>query len=93
MIPESIFNEVIQAVEINIKYAGYISRESSIAEKLRRLENIIIENKFDYESILSLSIEAREKLKKINPITIGQAHRIPGISPNDINVLLILLGR
>ena len=92
-IPESIFNEVVQAVEINIKYAGYIDRESTIAEKLRRLENIVIENKFDYGSIMSLSTEAREKLIKINPKTIGQAHRIPGISPNDINVLLILLGR
>jgi tRNA uridine 5-carboxymethylaminomethyl modification enzyme len=86
-------NEVIEAVEIRIKYAGYIHREVSIAEKLRRLENIKIENKFDYTTILSLSTEAREKLTKINPKTIGQAQRIPGISPNDINVLLILLGR
>jgi tRNA uridine 5-carboxymethylaminomethyl modification enzyme len=92
-IHEESFSEVIEAVEIKIKYAGYINRESSAADKLRRLENIKIENKFDYESILSLSTEARQKLVKINPKTIGQAHRIPGISPNDINVLLILLGR
>jgi tRNA uridine 5-carboxymethylaminomethyl modification enzyme len=92
-INEESFSEVIEAVEIKIKYAGYINRESSAADKLRRLENIKIENKFDYESILSLSTEARQKLVKINPKTIGQAHRIPGISPNDINVLLILLGR
>ena len=79
--------EVIEAVEIRIKYAGYISREISIVDKLSRLNNIKIENKFVYDSILSLSTEAREKLSKINPKTIGQAQRIPGISPNDINVL------
>jgi tRNA uridine 5-carboxymethylaminomethyl modification enzyme len=93
LIPDSIFDQVVEAVEIRIKYAGYINREISIAEKLTRLENIKIENKFDYSSILSLSTEARQKLARINPKTIGQAHRIPGISPNDINVLLILLGR
>ncbi len=92
-IPDYIFNDVIESVEIRIKYAGYINREKSAAEKLTRLENIKIENRFDYQSILSLSTEAREKLSKINPKTIGQAHRIPGISPNDINVLLVLLGR
>ena len=70
-----------------------MNRENTAAEKLSRLENIKIENRFDYQSILSLSTEAREKLSKINPKTIGQAHRIPGISPNDINVLLVLLGR
>jgi len=93
VIPDSLFNDVIESVEIRIKYAGYINREKSAAEKLSRLENIKIENRFDYQSILSLSTEAREKLSKINPKTIGQAHRIPGISPNDINVLLVLLGR
>jgi tRNA uridine 5-carboxymethylaminomethyl modification enzyme len=92
-IPESIFDEVIQAIEIRIKYAGYIDREFLVADKLNRLENIKIENKFNYSEIQSLSTEAREKLAKINPKTIGQAHRIPGISPNDINVLLVLLGR
>ena len=92
-IPDLIFNDVIESVEIRIKYAGYINREKSAAEKLTRLENIKIENRFDYQRILSLSTEAREKLSRINPKTIGQAHRIPGISPNDINVLLVLLGR
>jgi tRNA uridine 5-carboxymethylaminomethyl modification enzyme len=92
-IPEDLVSEVIEAVEIRIKYAGYINREISIVDKLSRLSNIKIENKFDYASILSLSTEAREKLSIINPKTIGQAQRIPGISPNDINVLLILLGR
>ena len=84
---------MLEAVEIRIKYAGYINRESSVAGKLKRLENIKIENRFDYASLMSLSTEAREKLAKVNPKTIGQAHRIPGISPNDINVLLVLLGR
>jgi tRNA uridine 5-carboxymethylaminomethyl modification enzyme len=92
-IPNEIFDEVIEAVEVRIKYAGYITRENSIADKIKRLESIKIENKFDYPTILSLSTEARQKLERINPSTIGQAGRIPGISPNDINVLLILLGR
>lgn len=92
-IPEAIYQEVIEAAEIRIKYAGYIDREESIAGKLHRLENIKIESKFDYNTIQSLSTEARQKLVRINPKTIGQAQRIPGISPNDINVLLILLGR
>ncbi len=92
-IPDPLFNDVIESVEIRIKYAGYINREKSVAEKLTRLESIKIENRFDYLSIMSLSTEAREKLSKINPKTIGQAHRIPGISPNDINVLLVMLGR
>ncbi len=93
IIPEDLFPEVIESVEIHIKYAGYIGREFSVAEKLKRLENIKIENRFDYNTIPSLSTEAREKLTRIKPLTIGQASRIPGISPNDINVLLILLGR
>lgn len=85
--------EIIEACEITIKYDGYIKREQLIAEKINRLENIIIKNKFDYESILSLSTEARQKLAKINPETIGHASRIPGVSPNDISILLVLLGR
>jgi tRNA uridine 5-carboxymethylaminomethyl modification enzyme len=85
--------EIIEAAEIQIKYSGYIEREKAIADKLHRLENIRIGNKFNYEQILSLSTEAREKLTKIQPETIGQASRIPGVSPNDINVLLVLLGR
>jgi tRNA uridine 5-carboxymethylaminomethyl modification enzyme len=92
-IPDSIIQEVVEAAEIRIKYAGYIDREESIVGKLHRLENIKIENRFDYLTIQSLSTEARQKLARINPKTIGQAQRIPGISPNDINVLLILLGR
>ena len=91
--PDDLNNEIIESVEIRIKYAGYITRESNAADKLKRLENIKIEDRFDYTKLLSLSTEAREKLSKVNPKTIGQAHRIPGISPNDINVLLVLLGR
>lgn len=85
--------EIIEAAEISIKYEGYIDRERGIAEKIKRLDDIKIAGKFDYDSIQSLSIEARQKLNRINPETIGQASRIPGISPNDINTLLILLGR
>lgn len=85
--------EIIEACEIKIKYDGYIKREQLIAEKISRLENITIKNKFDYETILSLSTEARQKLAKINPETIGHASRIPGVSPNDISILLVLLGR
>lgn len=85
--------EILEASEILIKYSGYIEREKIIAQKLQRLENIKIKNKFDYSTIQSLSTECRQKLTKINPDTIGQASRIPGVSPNDINVLLVLLGR
>ena len=85
--------EIIEAAEILIKYEGYISRERMIADKLARLESIKIKGKFDYNSLQSLSTEARQKLTRIDPETIGQAARIPGISPNDINVLLLLLGR
>ncbi len=85
--------EIIEATEIKIKYKGYIERETMIANKLHRLENIKIKGKFDYSTIHSLSTEARQKLTKIDPETIGQASRISGISPSDINILLILLGR
>jgi len=85
--------EIIQGAEISIKYEGYINRERLLAEKLDKFENINIENKFNYGQLKSLSTEARQKLEKINPITIGQAKRISGVSPSDINVLLILLGR
>ena len=85
--------EIVEAAEILIKYEGYIQRERLIADKLVRLENIKIKGRFDYETIHSLSTEARHKLQKINPDTIGQASRIPGVSPSDINVLLVLLGR
>lgn len=85
--------EVAETAEILIKYEGYIGRERMIADKLGRLENIKIKGKFDYESIQSLSTEARQKLTKIDPETIAQASRIPGVSPNDINVLLVLYAR
>jgi len=85
--------EVVEAAEVLIKYAGYIDRERLIADKLNRLENLVIANKFDYMQLKNLSMEAREKLTKIKPRTIGQASRITGVSPSDINVLLILLGR
>ncbi len=85
--------EIIESAEIIIKYDGYIKREQLIADKITRLENIKIKGKFDYENILSLSTEARQKLTKIDPETIAQASRIPGISPNDISILLVLLGR
>jgi tRNA uridine 5-carboxymethylaminomethyl modification enzyme len=85
--------DAIESAEILIKYSGYIERERVIADKLGRLENLSIAGKFDYHSISSLSMEAREKLSKIQPLTIGQASRITGVSPSDINVLLILMGR
>lgn len=92
-IPTSRRKEIIEATEILIKYDGYIKRERIIADKISRLENIQIKGKFDYMSIQSLSTEARQKLTKIDPGTIAQAGRIPGISPSDINILLVLLGR
>ena len=85
--------EMIEEAEIQIKYKGYIEREKFIAEKLRRLENITIPSDFDFHSMNSLTIEARQKLSRIRPTTIGQASRIPGVSPADVNVLLIKFGR
>ena len=85
--------EVIEEAEIQIKYKGYIEREKYVAEKLLRLENITIPTGFDFNSLSSLTIEARQKLTRIRPATIGQASRIPGVSPADINVLLIFFGR
>lgn len=85
--------EIVESAEILIKYAGYIDRERMIADKLSRLESLVISGKFNYEELTNLSIEARQKLSKIQPRTIGQASRISGVSPADINVLLILLGR
>lgn len=85
--------EVIEQVEIQIKYRGYIEREKFFAEKLHRLENIAIPDGFDFDAMQSLTIEARQKLSRIRPSTIGQASRIPGVSPADINVLLIKFGR
>lgn len=85
--------ETIEAAEILLKYEGYITRERMIADKLARLEAIKIKGRFDYNSLQSLSTEARQKLTKIDPETIAQASRIPGVSPSDINVLLLLCGR
>ena len=86
-------DEIIESTEINIKYKGYIERERLAASKLQRLNNIHLPENFDYNSIQSLSTEARQKLSRIKPSTIGEASRIPGVSPNDISVLLVLMGR
>lgn len=85
--------EAIEEAEIQIKYKGYIEREKFIAEKLHRLENIRIPDDFDFFSLQALTIEARQKLTRIRPQTIGQASRIPGVSPADVNVLLVRFGR
>lgn len=85
--------EVLEGAEISIKYNGYIERERQAANKLHRLNEIKLRPDFDYQSIQSLSFEARQKLSRIQPATIGDASRIPGVSPNDISVLLVLLGR
>lgn len=85
--------ETLEAAEIQMKYHGYIERERIIADKMQRLENIRIKGRFDYARMNSLSTEARQKLIKIDPETLAQAGRIPGVSPSDINVLLVLLGR
>ncbi len=90
---ESRKEEIIEALEILIKYKGYIEREQMVADKMLRLENIKIQGVFDYDKLTQITIEARQKLKKINPTTLAQASRIPGVSPSDINVMLILLGR
>lgn len=86
-------DEIIEAAEIEIKYSGYIVREREQAEKMKRLESIIIKDHFNYAEITQLSTEARQKLTKIDPETLAQASRIPGVSPSDISVLLILMGR
>ena len=86
-------NEVVEQAEIQIKYRGYVERERYFAEKMHRLESIAIPEGFDYDSMQSLTIEARQKLNRIRPTTIGHASRIPGVSPADINVLLVKFGR
>ncbi len=86
-------DEIIEAAEIRIKYAGYIEREKMVADKIARLENIRLRPDFDYNSLQQLTIEARQKLSRIRPETVGQASRIPGVSPADVNILLVLLGR
>ena len=86
-------DEIIEAAEILLKYGGYIDRERQIAQKLRRLDEVKLRGRIDYSSVNSLSTEARQKLSRIDPATVGQASRIPGVSPSDINILLLLLGR
>ena len=85
--------EIVEAAEIAIKYRGYIERETLVAERVARLDNVTLKGKFDYSQIHQISTEARQKLQAIDPETVGQASRIPGVSPSDINILLVLLGR
>jgi len=85
--------EVIEQAEIQVKYSGYIAKEKNNADKLTRLEYVKIPMGFDYSQIKSMSYEAREKLKKVQPTTVAQASRISGVSPNDISVLLVYMGR
>ena len=92
-VPEGRRLEIIEGAEILVKYDGYINREKLLAEKLDKFEGILIEDKFNYDELKSISTEARQKLKSLNPKTIGHAKRISGVSPSDINVLLVLLGR
>jgi tRNA uridine 5-carboxymethylaminomethyl modification enzyme len=89
----NIDNEVVEQTEIHVKYSGYIEKEKNSADKLLRLENIKIPANFDYQKIKSISFEAREKLTKIQPTTISQASRISGVSPSDVSVLLVYMGR
>ncbi len=91
--PENRREEIAEAAEISIKYKGYVERERMVAEKMHRLENIQIKGRFNYSELHEISTEARQKLEKIDPETLAQASRIPGVSPSDINVLLVLLGR
>ena len=88
-----ITDDVVESAEIIIKYAGYIERERTLAEKIKRLEEIKIDKMIDYDSLRSISTEARQKLSRIKPVTIGQASRISGVSPSDISVLLVHMGR
>ena len=86
-------DEIIEAAEVAVKYRGYIERETLIADRVARLDNVTLKGKFDYSQIHQISTEARQKLQAIDPDTVGQASRIPGVSPSDINILLVLLGR
>jgi len=92
-VPENRKEEIAEAAEIQLKYQGYIEREKLIADKMHRLENVKIKGRFKYSELHEISTEGRQKLEKINPETLAQASRIPGVSPSDINVLLVLLGR
>ena len=91
--PTSRKEEIAEAAEVHIKYKGYIEREKMVADKMHRLENIKIKGKFDYPNLTAVSTEARQKLEKIQPETLAQASRIPGVSPSDINAMLVLMGR
>ena len=93
IIDNEVSDEVLEQAEIQIKYRGYIEREKYYADKMHRLESIVIPADFDYNAMQSLTIEARQKLSRIRPATLGQASRIPGVSPADINVLLVKFGR
>lgn len=92
-LPAELRDEIVEAAQIAIKYRGYIEREKMVAERLGRLDHVILKDKLDYASITALSTEARQKLASHQPETVGEASRIPGISPSDINILLLLLGR
>ena len=92
-LPDDRREEIVEAAEVLIKYDGYIKREQQIADKIKRLESIPLGDRFDYSTITSISTEARQKLERIRPATVAQASRIPGVSPADINILLLLCGR
>ena len=89
----NIYKEISESVEISIKYNGYIDRELKMAEKISRLENLVIPEDFDFDKVSGLTIECRQKFKKYAPRTIAQASRISGVSPADISVLLVYFGR
>ena len=91
--PQNRKEEIAEATEIKMKYKGYIERERMVADKMHRLEDIKIKDRFNFSEMQQLSTEARQKLEKINPETLAQASRISGVSPSDINVMLVLLGR
>lgn len=86
-------SEMLEQTEIQVKYSGYIAKEKNNADKLNRLEDVKIPNDFNYSRIKSMSFEAREKLNKIQPTSVSQASRISGVSPNDVSVLLVYMGR
>ena len=87
------FKEIEESAEIRIKYEGYIQREKIVADKIKRLENLKIPDDIEYSELLSISTEGRQKLGRIKPVNIGQAGRISGVSPSDVNILLMYLGR
>ena len=93
MLIENLDDETVEQAEILMKYEGYIEREKENAEKVKRLEDLKLNPNFNYDSIISLGTEAKEKLKKFKPMSLGQASRISGINPADISVLLVHLGR